>query len=206
MKLAGDLDSPILWPIRGTSTHCLPQLLSFLSHVELNEITPIRGARYWPLRKGNQGRAPCALGQTAPRPVLCTRDKSRPEGVALYVPTKSQKVGVTRHRKCLVPPLIDVARAGRLPIRVPSFAMSRRQPRHERRQFAVSSRPQHQMEVAWHEAVRQTPHRDSLLGLGKYLEERAVVSGPLEEPELADASIQDVKHDSSRSDPLSIWH
>jgi hypothetical protein len=206
LKLTGDLDSPILWPVRGASTHGLPQFFSFLSHVELNEITPIRGPRDWPLTKGNQGRAPRALGQAAPRPVLCTRDKTRPECVALNVATESQKVRVTGHRKGFVPPLIDVARAGRPSICVPSFAVGRGQPRHERRQFAVSSRPQDQMEVVWHEAVRQTPHGDSLLGLAKHLLERAVVSGSIEKPESADASIQHVKHNSSRSNPLSIWH
>jgi hypothetical protein len=62
------------------------------------------------------------------------------------------------------------------------------------------------MEVIWHEAIRQTPHWDSLLGLAEHLEERAVVCGSIEEPEPTDTSIQDVKHDSSSSDPLSIWH
>lgn len=62
------------------------------------------------------------------------------------------------------------------------------------------------MKVVWHEAVRQTSHRDPPLGLAKHLEERAIVSGPIEEPESADPPIENVKDDPSCSNPQSIWH
>ena len=42
--------------------------------------------------------------------------------------------------------------------------------------------------------------------LAKHLEERQVISGSIKKPESADATIQDVKHDASRSEPPSIWH
>lgn len=149
---------------------------------------------------------PGALSQTAPGPILGALDKSRPQGVALDVATKSKKVKVTRHRKCFVPPLVDVAGASGPSPCVPSFAVSRSQPGHERRQFGVCAGPQHKMEMVWHETVRQTPDRNAHLRLAKHLEERPVISRSIKQPESANATIQDVKHDSSRSDPPSIWH
>ena len=62
------------------------------------------------------------------------------------------------------------------------------------------------MEMVGHEAVRQTSERNALLRLAKHLEERPVVSGLIEEPKPADASIQDVKDEASGSDSPSIWH
>jgi hypothetical protein len=62
------------------------------------------------------------------------------------------------------------------------------------------------MKVVRHDAVRQTAYGSAILRLTKHLEKGSVVSRPIEEPQSADASIQDVKHDASRSDLSSIWH
>jgi len=62
------------------------------------------------------------------------------------------------------------------------------------------------MEMVWQEAVRQTSDRNALLRLAKHPEERPVISGSIKEPEPPDATIQDVKNDTRRSDPSSIWH
>jgi hypothetical protein len=62
------------------------------------------------------------------------------------------------------------------------------------------------MEVVGHQTVRQTSNRNALLGFPKYLEERAVVSGLIKQPESTDTSIQDVKDDARCSNSASIWH
>ena len=54
-----------------------------------------------------------------------------------------------------------------------------------------------------HEAVRQTPYRNPLLRLAKHPEKGSVITRPIEESESADAPIQDVKHDATRSDRSS---
>jgi hypothetical protein len=113
---------------------------------------------------------------------------------------------LTRHGKCLVPPLIDVAGAGCPSVSVPSLAVSSSQPGHERRQFGVSAGPQHKVEVVRHETVRETSQRNALLRLANHFQERSVIGGPIKEPESTDAAIQNVKDDVSRSNPPSIWH
>ena len=62
------------------------------------------------------------------------------------------------------------------------------------------------MEMAWHQAVRQTSHRNAVLGLAKHLQKRAVIPGPIKELESADGSIQDVKNEAGCSDSRAIWH
>jgi hypothetical protein len=206
LQLTGDMNSPVLRSVRRTSMHGLPQRSSFISGVELNQVTPIGRPRDRPLRQEDRGTAPSSLGQAGPRPVLGTRDQPRPKGVALNVATEAKEMGITRHWKGLVAPLIDVTGAGGLSPSVPSLAVSRGQPRHERRQFAVDSGPQHQVEVVWHETVRQTPHRHALLRLAKYPEESAVVLGSIKKLQSPDSPIQDVEDDTGRSGPRSVWH
>src|SRR5215471_20103017 len=91
-------------------------------------------------------------------------------------------------------------------VRVPALAVRCGQPSHERRKLAVSLRPQHEVEVVRHQAVRQTPHRNPFLCFGKHLDEGEVIAGPIEQGQPANTSIKDVKYDARHSESLSIRH
>src|SRR5262245_57823335 len=91
-------------------------------------------------------------------------------------------------------------------VRVPALAVRCGQPSYERRKLAVSLRPQHEVEVVRHQAVRQTPHRNTSLSFGEDVDQREVLAGAIEQGEPANPSIKDVKYDARHSDSFSIRH
>ena len=75
-------------------------------------------------------------------------------------------MGIRLNQKRFEAPLIQMPAARRVPMRMPALGVRQRQPGHEPRQVAISERPQNEMPVIGHEAIREQPHRDALLRLG----------------------------------------
>jgi len=132
-ELAGEPNLPVLRAVGRTPVYRRPQVSSFVGNLELHEVDPILRPRHRPLSETNRRPTSSALSQAAPRPVLRTRDQPCSKGIPLDVSAQPKKIGVARHSERLKSPLIDVTGAGSASPRVPSLAVGRGQPRHERR-------------------------------------------------------------------------
>ena len=88
---------------------------------------------------------------------------------------------VLLNRERLESALIDVPRAGRMPVGVPALRMGQRQPADESRQVAVLARPNDQMPMIRHDAVSEQPHRNSVERFVKHPFERFEIAVLLEQ-------------------------
>ena len=74
-------------------------------------------------------------------------------------------MAVCLHRKGFVPALVHRAGADRAPAAMPAFTVGASHRVHETSLRVVVGRPEHEVKVIRHDAVRQDSDRDASLGL-----------------------------------------
>src|SRR6266516_3546799 len=104
-----------------------------------------------------------------------------------------QQVCVRLHGKALVAPLIEVAFAHAAAVLAPAAHVRVAHPADELGQVAVPARPEDQVPVVVHQAVRQHPHaRDALARLAQELDEGLEIAGLGEDARPAVAAVDHV--------------
>ena len=137
------------------------------------------------------------LGQAPPTPVLGTGHQVGPQCVSLHVPAGGRQVLIPGDGEGLEPPLVDVAGAGRLAVRMPSLRVRERQPAHEARELPIPLGPEHQVEVVRHHAVGKQPRPVAPDRLAEDTNEGVVVSRVLKDPQPAVGAIQGMIDDTA---------
>src|SRR5262245_5666379 len=101
-----------------------------------------------------------------------------------------------------------VQRAGTfgLPVPMPPFAVDHLKPAHEFDHLAISGRPDDEMKVVGHHAVREKSYRRSILCLLKGAHERSIGRCVLEDRHPTDTAIQHVKNHTCAFVKPTLWH
>lgn len=102
---------------------------------------------------------------------------------------------VLLNREGFEPTLPDVA-ACLVVLMIPPD-MRRQQPLHPAAQVAILARPEHQMKVVRHQAIRQHPHRAAILSIVKESQERGIVVVLVEDGLPSIAAANDVVGESA---------
>jgi len=123
-------------------------------------------------------------------------DQSALNGIAFYVTAQSQEVQIARDGNGAKSALIHMTGPPSTTHAVDDTGMLRQQPAHALRQLPVGGRPQHQMEVIRHQAVAQTPHTGSLLGLAEKNEKPVIVRDRIEQLATLYSSVDHVEDES----------
>ena len=110
------------------------------------------------------------------------------------------------HGKRLEPPLVQVPRAARVMLGMPAHGVGVCQPAEKPGQFAIGLRPEHEMPVIGHHAVRQESYRRSLLSFLQRTHEGSIGLRVFEHSQSTNAAIQNVKNDTSAPVKASPWH
>lgn len=130
-----------------------------------------------------------------PAPVFRAAHQPGPQRVALDVPADGEVVDVGLHGKGLVAALIQVPHADAAPIFEPEADVRERESLHERRQVAVVFRPEHQVLVIGHQAIRAHPHGPDSERLLDDAFRSVVIAVVVEEAQATDAAVEDVIDD-----------
>ena len=94
-----------------------------------------------------------ATPETAPAPLFGSAHQFRPQGIRFHVPHDMVKGFVGLDRERLVAPLIDVPFAHLAAMHLPIADMRDRKLLHERGQFAVVLRPDHEVPMIGHQQI-----------------------------------------------------
>ena len=135
--------------------------------------------------------------ETAPLPVIRPFHELRSQGISLDVPADREKVFVVLHREGLEAALVEMARPDGAVVRVPPLRVSQRQPSHEFGQIAVASRPQHQVPMIRHQAIRQNSYLHAVQSFFQHTLESRVVFQLLKNRRASIRAIENVKHNSN---------
>jgi hypothetical protein len=109
-----------------------------------------------------------------PPPVFSPAHQVSAQRIALHVPEHGQQVFVLLHGESLEAPLPDVP-ACFVALVVPPDVRSQ-EPLHPSPEVAVRQRPEHKVEMAWHEAEGQEIHFYALARAPEQFMERGVVA------------------------------
>src|SRR5262249_30616463 len=123
-----------------------------------------------------------ALREARPRPVLSTGHDSRSKRVLLHIAADREEVPIGLDGEGLESSLIDRPSSGGAARGVPPLAVRAAKPMHEPRKLALLARPQHQMEVIRHQAVRKDSQFDALARTGQHAQTVAIIAVLLKEP------------------------
>jgi hypothetical protein len=125
------------------------------------------------------------------------------QAVSLDITKHGQKVFILLDRKCLEPPLPDMAAAS--VVAMVAADVGSHQPLHPPAQVAVRSGSQHQMKVIGHQAIAQDVHGQAL-ARGFQGDEGSVVLVLMEDLVPAVAAIEDVIDPVSQGSASGAWH
>jgi hypothetical protein len=117
-----------------------------------------------------------------------------------------QKVHVRLDREALVDALVYVAVPGAMAVRVPPAHVRHRQPVHEPAKVAVLARPQKQVPMIGHQAVRQQSHPRQLQHLDHRLLECGIVAFFGKHLISVVAAVEAVEHNAARGGSSTSWH
>ncbi len=101
------------------------------------------------------GKASC---QAPPWPILGPLRQPSPHRVSLHVAADGQKMVVGLHGEGFETTLVKVAGTGGVVMGVLSLGVSQGQPQHELGEVTIAARPEQEVEMIGHQAVRQQPH------------------------------------------------
>jgi hypothetical protein len=80
------------------------------------------------------------------------------------------------------------------------------EPEHEAGQVPVCVRPEDEVKVIRHQAVRQTPNGDPSLRFTDEVQERAIVAWTVEQRQSANTSIENMEHKPASSLSQALRH
>lgn len=157
---------------------------------------PESRARDRPLTEYGSGELVLLLPmkQTRPSPLFRSSAQIGSQSIAFDVPTDRQKMVVFLNGERFESPLVKVPRSRRSVMRVPALSVSQGQPAHEPRQIPVLARPQHQMPVIGHQAVRKHPHVASLASFPQHILKRRIIFRLMKHRRTSIRPVQRMKH------------
>ena len=197
VELLGDLLRPVRGAVGRAAGDAAPQGRQFRFGLRLLQLAePESRARHRPFAEERCRQRVLALPvkEARPRPLFRARTQVGPQRVALDVPAHREKVIVLLDRKRLESPLIEMTGPGGSVVRMPALRVRQSQPTHEPRQVAVCTRPQHQVPVIGHQAIRQHPHVAAFASFLQHRLERRVIFRLAKDLSAGVRPVQGMKH------------
>jgi hypothetical protein len=134
-----------------------------------------------------------AIGDAAPRPVLCSMDEAGLQRIALDIPADAYENGGLVDWRRFEAPLIDGPVAACMAALMQPHRMGSRDPMHQSRKVVRARLRQHEVPVIRQDAVAQELGRMALEAVAQNGKESAIITRRAEKRLLSHRSIQHVK-------------